>query len=79
MNNNNRLFNYKVFNYKGYNILIHWSDEDNCYWGKLEILGIDEVSDKIKSDLILMEGNTLTEFIEDAKNAIDNYIEICKD
>lgn len=71
--------NYKVFNYKGYNIPIHRSDEDNCYWGKLEILGIDEVSDKIKSDLILMEGNTLTEFIEDAKNAIDHYIEICKD
>lgn len=75
MNNTSRPLNYKVFNYKGYNILIHWSDEDNCYWGKLEILGIQDISDEIKSDIYLMEGNTLIEFLEDAKDVIDNYIE----
>ena len=77
--NNTRRLNYKVFNYKGYNILIHWSDEDSCYWGKLEILGIQDVSDEIKSDVYLMEGNTLIEFLEDAKDVIDNYIETCKE
>lgn len=70
--NNTRRLNYKVFTYKGYNILIHWSDEDSCYWGKLEI---PDVLDKTILQLYLMEGNTLIEFIEDAKDVIDNYIE----
>lgn len=66
----------KVFNYKGYNITIHWSDECSCYWGKLEI---PDIFDKTKLDVYLMEGNTLIEFIEDAKDVIDNHIEICKE
>lgn len=71
MNNTNRLFNYK-----GYNIPIHWSDEDSCYWSKLEI---QDIFDKTKSDVYLMEGDTIIEFLKDAKDVIDNYIEICKE
>lgn len=71
--NNTRRLNFKVFNYKGYNITIYWGDEFSCYWGKLEI---PDILDKTKSDVYLVKGNTLIEFIENAKNAIDNYIEI---
>ncbi|MDR0978795.1 MAG: type II toxin-antitoxin system HicB family antitoxin [Lachnospiraceae bacterium] len=55
--------------YKDYYAEIKYSDEDRCFWGKIEGL---------KKDLILFEGNTVEELRKDFENAIDIYIESCK-
>lgn len=53
--------------YKGYEAHIEYDDEDNIYVGKLS---------RIK-DLIIFEGETITEFEEMFKQAVDNYLEFC--
>ena len=55
--------------YKGYIAKIEYSDADECFCGKVEGL---------KNDLICFEGQTVKELKQDFKNAIDNYLECCK-
>ena len=56
--------------YKGYWAEISYSDEDECFCGKIEGL---------KNDLISFEGETVKELKKDFKNAINNYLETCKE
>lgn len=59
-----------VMTYKGYWAKIEYSDEDECFCGKVEGL---------KKDLICFEGKTVKELKKDFKNAIDHYLECCRD
>ena len=58
-----------IMRYKGYWAEIKYSDEDECFCGKIEGL---------KDTLILFEGNTVAELKKDFKEIIDNYLENCK-
>ena len=58
-----------VMKYKGYWAEIKYSDEDECFCGKIEGL---------KNTLILFEGQTVKELKKDFKNAIDLYLRNCK-
>lgn len=58
-----------IMQYKGYFAEIKYSDEDECFCGKIEGL---------KNDTILFEGNTVKELKKDFKAAIDSYLETCK-
>ena len=55
--------------YKGYWAKVNYSDEDKCFWGKVE---------ELENDLILFEGNTVEELRKDFENAIDTHIEFCE-
>ena len=55
--------------YKGYWAEIKYSDEDECFWGKIEGL---------KNTLILFEGNNVKDLKKDFKDSIDSYLEDCK-
>ena len=59
-----------VMKYKGYWAKIKYSDEDECFCGKVEGL---------KNSLILFEGNTVKELKKDFKNAIDEHLKMCKE
>ena len=56
--------------YKGYWAEIRYSDEDECFCGKIEGL---------KNDLIFFEGNSVKELKKDFKEAIDHYLKVCKE
>ena len=56
--------------YKGYWAQIQYSDEDECFWGHIEGL---------KNTSISFEGNTVKELKKDFKDAIDSYLEGCKE
>lgn len=56
--------------YKGYWAKIEYRDEDECFCGKIE---------GIKNDLICFEGTTVKELKKDFKEAIDHYLESCKE
>ena len=58
-----------IMKYKGYWARIQYSDEDQCFFGKVEGL---------KHSLILFEGETVKELKKDFKDAIDHYLESCK-
>lgn len=58
-----------IMRYKGYWAEIRYSDEDECFWGKIEGL---------KKTSITFEGNTVKELKKDFKEAIDFYLEECK-
>ena len=58
-----------IMRYKGYWAEIRYSDEDECFWGKIEGL---------KKTSITFEGNTVKELKKDFKEAIDFYLEGCK-
>ena len=58
-----------IMKYKGYWAEIQYSDEDECFCGKVEGL---------KESLILFEGTTVKELKKDFKDAIDHYISACK-
>jgi len=58
-----------IMNYKGYWARINYSDEDKCFWGKVE---------ELENDLILFEGETVEELRKDFEDAIDMHIESCK-
>ena len=58
-----------VMRYKGYWAEIKYSEEDECFCGKIEGL---------KNTLILFEGNTVKELKKDFKEAIDFYLDNCK-
>ena len=58
-----------IMKYKGYWAEVRYSDEDECFWGKIEGL---------KNTSITFEGNTIKELKKDFKEAIDFYLDNCK-
>ena len=54
--------------YKGYKGTVEYSKEDDCLVGK--VIGMH-------NDLILYEGNTLSELKDDFIEAVESYIEGC--
>lgn len=58
-----------IMKYKGYWAEVKYSDEDECFWGKIEGL---------KNTAILFEGETVKQLKKDFKDAIDFYLENCK-
>ena len=54
--------------YKNYYTIIHYSQEDKLFYGKIE---------EIK-DLITIEGKTLELIEEDFKDSVDSYLDFCK-
>lgn len=59
-----------IMKYKGYWAEIKYSDEDECFCGIIEGL---------KNDLISFEGETVKELKKDFKDAINSYLETCKE
>ncbi len=55
--------------YKGYTGSVEISEEDNCLCGKV----------LFTRALITYEGQTLDEIKADFKDAVDDYLELCKD
>ena len=58
-----------VMKYKGYWAEVKYSDEDECFIGRVEGL---------KNDTILFEGQTVKELKKDFKDAINSYLDTCK-
>ncbi|MBR2290677.1 MAG: type II toxin-antitoxin system HicB family antitoxin [Clostridia bacterium] len=58
-----------MMQYKGYFAEIKYSDEDECFIGRVEGL---------KNDTILFEGQTVKELKKDFKDAINSYLDTCK-
>ena len=58
-----------IMKYKGYWAEVRYSDEDECFWGKIEGL---------KNTFISFEGNSVKELKKDFKESIDTYLEDCK-
>ncbi len=58
-----------IMTYKGYWALIRYSEEDDCFWGKVEGL---------KNTSITFEGQNVKKLKKDFKEAIDFYLENCK-
>lgn len=54
--------------YKGYTGTVEYSEEDNCLFGRLA--GID--------DIISYEGESITEIRQAFHDAVDDYLEHCK-
>lgn len=59
-----------IMKYKGYWAEIKYSDEDECFCGVVEGL---------KNTSISFEGETVKELKKDFKDAIDYYLEYCKE
>ena len=59
-----------IIKYKGYWAKVQYSDEDECFCGEVEGL---------KHTIILFEGETVKELKKDFKDAIDTYLEGCKE
>lgn len=58
-----------VMKYKGYWAEVRYSDEDECFCGVIEGL---------KNDSISFEGTTVKELKKDFRDAIEDYLETCK-
>lgn len=58
-----------TMNYKGYIGSVSFSDNDNCFFGKIE--GI--------SDLVNYEGESVTELRQAFHDAVDYYLDFCKE
>ena len=59
-----------IMRYKGYWAEIKYSDEDECFYGKIEGL---------RDSLILFEGHNVKELKKDFKSSIDDYLRVCKE
>ena len=59
----------KFLEYEGYLGSAELSEEDDCFWGKIQF--IDE--------LILYDGKSITEIKEAFESAVDGYLQFCKD
>lgn len=59
-----------IMKYKGYWAEIQYSDEDECFCGRIEGL---------KKDSISFEGNTVKELKKDFRDAIDHYLQVCQE
>lgn len=57
-----------ILEYKGYYASLHFSSEDEVFYGKL--LGID--------DLVNFEGASVKELKKSFKEAVDDYLETCE-
>ena len=57
-----------VLQHKGFIGSVHFSAEDECFFGKIE--GID--------DLITFEGRNVSELKKAFQEAVEEYIELCK-
>ena len=57
-----------TLNYKGFLGSVSFSEEDDVLYGKIECI----------DDLILYEGGCVSEIKNAFKEAVDDYIEICK-
>ncbi|MBQ1751447.1 MAG: type II toxin-antitoxin system HicB family antitoxin [Bacteroidales bacterium] len=55
--------------YKGYVGSVEYAEEDNCFYGK--VLGL-------RRDGIVYEGDTANSLKKDFEDAIDHYLESCK-
>ena len=55
--------------YNGYIASIEYSSEDKCFFGKLEMI----------DDLVTFEANIADELEENFHNAVDDYIQTCKE
>ena len=58
-----------LLSYKNYNGTVEFSKEDNCLFGK--VIGI--------KSLISYEGASVKELEQDFHNAVDEYLEDCKE
>lgn len=58
-----------ILQYKGYIASIEFSAEDKCLFGKIEHI----------NDLIMFDGSNFDEVEQAFHNAVDNYIEFCKE
>ena len=63
-----KVFKYKVFKYKGYYGSCEYSEDDQCWYGK--ILDTD--------DLILYEGQDIAELKDAFQDSVEAYIEFCQ-
>lgn len=54
--------------YRGYTGSVEWSDEDNCYFGK--VVGME-------GDCITYEGDCMPALVADFRDAVDTYIDSC--
>ena len=54
--------------YNGYIGTIEYSQEDKCFFGKLDMI----------NDLVTFEASNANDLEENFKNAVDGYIETCK-
>lgn len=59
-----------IMKYKGYWAEIKYSDDDECFCGYIEGL---------KEDIISFEGSTVKELKKDFQDAIEDYLETCKE
>lgn len=59
-----------LLKYKGYTGSVEYSNEDDCLFGKVQGL---------KESLISYEGNTVEEIKKDFEDAIDYYLDSCKE
>ena len=57
-----------VLNHKGFLGSVHFSAEDECFFGKIE--GID--------DLVTFEGQDVKVIKKSFRKAVEDYIELCK-
>lgn len=55
--------------YKGYVGSVEYAEEDNCFYGK--VLGL-------RRDGIIYEGNSADSLKKDFEEAVDHYLESCK-
>ncbi len=54
--------------YNGYIGTIEYSQEDKCFFGKLDMI----------NDLVTFEANNADDLEDNFKNSVDEYIETCK-
>ncbi len=54
--------------YKGYIGLVHYSAEDEVFYGKIDAI----------NDLIMFEGKSVGELKKAFREAVDDYLETCK-
>lgn len=57
-----------ILEYNNFIGSVNYSDEDECFYGKIE--GIN--------DLVTFEGTSVKELKKALKEAVDDYIELCK-
>ncbi len=55
--------------YNGYIGTIEYSQDDKCFFGKIDMI----------NDLITFEAQNATELEENFKNAVDEYLQTCKE
>lgn len=59
----------ETLSYKGYVGSIHYSHEDQVFWGKLELIDA----------LVTFEANDAAELEQNFKNAVEDYLLVCEE